>query len=133
MLKKVLVVDDSALIHKMYQLVLLRYNCEMVIATNGQEALDILAVQRDFQLVLLDIHMPVMNGIEFMEKAKTQGLTNSFPIIILSAEGKEADTIKGLQLGARAYLKKPFKSTDLYDIIGKIFAQQDAGGVYESQ
>jgi CheY-like chemotaxis protein len=115
----------------MYQLVLLRYNCEMVIATNGQEALDILAVKRDFQLVLLDIHMPVMNGIEFMEKAQTLGLTNSFPIIILSAEGKEADTIKGLQLGARAYLKKPFKSTDLYDIIGKIFAQQEAGGVYE--
>ena len=131
MLKKVLVVDDSALIHKMYQLVLLRYNCEMVIAANGREALDILAVQRDFQLILLDIHMPVMNGIEFMEEAKALGLTNSFPIIILSAEGKEEDTIRGLQLGARGYLKKPFKSTDLYDIIGKIFAQQDAGGVYE--
>jgi DNA-binding response OmpR family regulator len=131
MLKKVLVIDDSELIHKMYQLVLHRYNCEMVIAVNGQEALDILAVQCDFQLVLLDIHMPVMNGIEFMEKAKALGLTNCFPIIILSAEGKEEDTIKGLKLGARGYLKKPFKSTDLYDIIGKIFAQQEAGGEYE--
>ena len=132
MLKKVLVVDDSALIHGMYQLVLLRYNCEMVKAMNGQEALDILAVQRDFQLILLDIHMPVMNGIQFMEKAKALGLTTSFPIIILSAEGKEEDTIKGLKLGARGYLKKPFKSTELYDIIGNIFAQQESGGVHES-
>ena len=130
MLKKVLVVDDSVLIHEMYSLVLLRYNCEMVNAMNGQEALDILAAQRDFQLVLLDIHMPVMDGIQFMEKAKTLGLTNSFPIIILSAEGKEEDTIKGLKLGARGYLKKPFKSADLYDLIGKIFAQQEAGDVH---
>lgn len=121
MLKKVLVVDDSDLIHQMYRLVLLRYNCEIVDAVNGREAMAILAAQQDFQLVLLDINMPVMNGIQFMEQAKALGLTNSLPIIILSTEGKELETIKALQLGARGYLKKPFKSSDLHGIIAKIF------------
>ena len=121
MLKKVLVVDDSDLIHQMYRLVLLRYNCKIVDAVNGREAMEILSAQQDFQLVLLDLNMPVMNGIQFMEQAKALGLTNSLPIIILSTEGKELETIKALQLGARGYLKKPFKSSDLHGIIAKIF------------
>jgi two-component system chemotaxis response regulator CheY len=123
MLNKVLVIDDSDLIYKMYQLVLCRFNCELVKAMNGREGLDILAKQDDFQLILLDINMPVMNGIEFMEKANAQGITDRYPIIILSSEGKEEETARGLKLGARAFLRKPFKSSDLYDIIEKIIQQ----------
>lgn len=123
MLRRVLVVDDSELIHKMYQLVLCRFNCELVKAMNGREGLDILAEQNDFHLILLDINMPVMNGIQFMEKANAQGITARCPIIILSSEGTEAETARGLELGAREFLKKPFKSSDLYDAIEKIFPQ----------
>ncbi len=121
MLKKVLVVDDSALIHQMYRLVMNRYNCTIADAMNGQEALDILAVQADIELILLDINMPVMNGLQFMEKAAQLGIVKKIPIIVISTEGKEEDTIRGLQLGARGYLKKPFHPAGLHEMIEKIF------------
>jgi two-component system chemotaxis response regulator CheY len=120
MLKKVLVVDDSELIHNMYRLILGRYHCEIVDAMHGKEALDILATQQDFQLILLDINMPVMNGVQFMEKATVHGIAKNIPIIIISTEGKDQDTLRGIQLGARGYLKKPFNPADLYTLIERI-------------
>ncbi len=120
MLRKILVVDDSALIHQMYRLVMSRYKCEIVDAMNGQEALDLLALQNDVQLILLDINMPVMNGVQFLEKASALGITRSIPVVIISTEGKEEDTIRGLKLGAKGYLKKPFNPSDLHDLIEKI-------------
>lgn len=120
MLKKILVVDDSSLIHQMYRLVMSRYQCEIADAMNGQEALEILSIQRDIQLILLDINMPVMNGVQFLEKASKTGLPARIPIIVISTEGKEEDTIRGLKLGAKGYLKKPFNPTDLYNLIEKI-------------
>lgn len=121
MLNKVLVVDDSALIHQMYRLVMNRYNCTIADAMNGQEALDILAVQDDFELILLDINMPVMNGLQFMEKAAELGIVKKIPIIVISTEGKEEDTLRGLKLGAHGYLKKPFHPAGLHDMVEKIF------------
>ncbi len=122
MIKKVLVIDDSALIHQMYRLVMSRYKCEIVDAMNGQEALDIVAVQDDIQLILLDINMPVMNGLQFLEKSAPLGIPKKIPIIIISTEGKEDDTIRGLRLGASGYLKKPFNPPDLHNLIDRIFA-----------
>lgn len=123
MLKKILVVDDSALIHQMYRLVMSRYNCAIADAMNGQEALDILAMQKDIDLILLDINMPVMNGVQFMEKAGPIGIISRIPVIIISTEGKEEDTIRGLKLGAKGYLKKPFHPSALHDLIEKLFNQ----------
>lgn len=121
MLKKILVVDDSALIHQMYRLVMSRYNCTIADAMNGQEALDILAVQKDIELILLDINMPIMNGVQFLEKASAIGIVSRIPVIVISTEGKEEDTIRGLKLGARGYLKKPFHPSELHDLIDKLF------------
>lgn len=121
MIKKILVVDDSALIHQMYRLVMNRYNCTIADAMNGQEALDLLAVQKDIELILLDINMPVMNGLQFMEKASAIGIVSTIPVIIISTEGKEEDTIRGLKLGAKGYLKKPFHPAELHLMIEKIF------------
>jgi two-component system, chemotaxis family, chemotaxis protein CheY len=122
MLKKVLIVDDSSLIHQMYRLVLNRYNCEIIDAMNGQEALDLLGVHKGVQLILLDINMPVMNGVQFLEKCAAAGLTQKVPVIVVSTEGKEADALAGLRLGARGYLTKPFSAAQLHDIIHKVGA-----------
>src|SRR5271169_6851748 len=85
MLNKVLIVDDSQLIHSMYRLVLNRYNgCRIVDAMNGLEALDVLSRENDFDLILLDINMPVMNGIQFMEKLKNENIYRKIPIIVIS-------------------------------------------------
>ena len=121
MLKKVLVIDDSALIHQMYKMVLMRYRCEIVNALNGQDGLDKLEKHPDVSLILLDINMPVMNGIEFIKKVKELGKYNDIPIIMVSTEGKEEDTMRGLALGAKGYVKKPFQPSDLHALIEKIY------------
>jgi two-component system, chemotaxis family, chemotaxis protein CheY len=121
MLKKVLVVDDSALIHQMYKMVLMRYRCQIVDAINGQDGLDKLAKHPDVNLILLDINMPVMNGIEFIKKVKAAGKFEHIPIVMVSTEGKEEDTLRGLALGAKGYVKKPFQPSDLHTLIEKIY------------
>lgn len=120
MLKKILVADDSALIHQMYRIVMMKYHCEILDAMNGKEALDLISLHRDIDLILLDINMPVMNGVQFLEKASATGIVKKIPVIIISTEGKEEDTVRGLKLGAKGYLKKPFDPKDLRELIAKI-------------
>ena len=128
MLRKILVVDDSSLIHQMYRLVLSRFKCDIASAMNGQEALDALVLHEDIDLILLDINMPVMNGLQFLERISPLEIPRKVPIVIISTEGKEEDTVRGLKLGARGYLKKPFNPSDLYELIGRIMPQPAASG-----
>ncbi len=123
-LNKVLIVDDSQLIHSMYKLVLGRYNCRIVDVMNGLEAIDTLSRENDFDLILLDINMPVMNGLQFMEKIKKENLYRHIPIIVISTEGKEEDTLRALKLGAWGYVVKPFKPHMLYELIEKVVARK---------
>jgi two-component system, chemotaxis family, chemotaxis protein CheY len=120
MLKKILVIDDSAIIHQMYRMVLTRYKCQVVAAHDGQDGLDRLAKNADVDLILVDVNMPILNGLEFIRKVKEAGTFEHIPIIIVSTEGKDEDTRKGLALGAKAYLKKPFQPSDLHTLIEKL-------------
>jgi two-component system, chemotaxis family, chemotaxis protein CheY len=89
-LKKILIVDDSQLIHNMYKLITNRYHgCRIIDAMNGLEALDILSKGSDFDIILLDINMPVMNGIQFLEKLHGENLYRHIPVIVISTEGRE--------------------------------------------
>lgn len=121
-MKKVLIVDDSALIHQMYKMMLMRYKCAIVVAQNGRAGLDKLAQHADVDLVLLDINMPVMNGIDFIKKVKELGTYEHIPIIISSTEGKEEDTKRGIALGARGYVTKPVQASELHAVIEAFFA-----------
>ena len=120
MLKKVLVIDDSAVIHQMYKMALARYKCAILSAQNGQAGLDALANHPDIDLVLLDINMPVMGGLEFLKKVKEVGKYSHIPIVIQSTEGSEEDTKRGLDIGARAYVTKPLKTAELHALIEKL-------------
>jgi len=126
MLKKVLVVDDSALIHQMYKMVLMRYRCDIVDALNGQDGLEKLAQNPDVNMMLVDINMPLMNGLEFIQKVRALGTYDHIPIIIVSTEGREEDTKRGLAIGAKGYVKKPFQPSDLHALIGKLFGPVQA-------
>jgi len=120
MLKKVLVVDDSALIHQMYKMVLIRYDCAIVSAKNGKEALDVIGKNPDTDLMLVDINMPVMNGLEFIKKVKELGTYNHIPIVIVSTDGKEEDTRRGISLGASGYVTKPVQPSALHALIERV-------------
>lgn len=127
MLKKVLAVDDSELIHNMYKLILRKYKgLTLLKALNGKEGVEILIKENDVELILLDINMPVMNGIQFLEAIKKEGIHDHIPIIIISTEGKEEDTLRGLSLGAKGYIVKPFKSITLHEMISNILKDNKA-------
>lgn len=120
MVKKILLIDDSALIHQMYRMVLTRYKCQLVAANNGQDGMEKLSRNADVGLMLVDINMPVMSGLEFIRKVTEAGTYGHIPIVIVSTEGKEEDTRKGLALGAKAYLTKPFQPSELHALIDKL-------------
>jgi two-component system chemotaxis response regulator CheY len=70
--------------------------------------------------VLLDINMPNMNGLEFLSQVKTHAAFSQVPVIIISTEGKEEDTLRGLQAGAAAYIKKPFRKEEILEVISRL-------------
>lgn len=122
---KILAVDDSELIHRMYDLTLMRYRrhgCEVLHARNGLEALAVLREHRDVDIIVLDINMPVMDGLSFLQERQRMQEFGEIPVVIVSTEGREADTIRGLEAGATAYVMKPFKPSDLHAIIDRIAA-----------
>lgn len=122
MLKKILVVDDSALFHQMYRIVFKRYpDCRLVSAMNGVEALEKLSHEDGIELVLLDISMPVMNGIQVLESIGGEAL-GKLPVIVISAEGMEEETRRAMALGARACLRKPFQTSELHSLIENILS-----------
>lgn len=120
MSKKILVIDDSKLMHRMYEMMLRKHT--LLHAMDGLEGLQILSEQgRDVDLVLLDINMPRMNGLEFLAaKAEKGGGVEETPVIIISTKGREEDAERGLEAGADAYIRKPFKSTELLEIIERL-------------
>lgn len=116
--RKVLVVDDSKLMHKMYEVMLRQY--PLAYASDGRQALDRLQEHPDIDLVLLDINMPNMNGLEFMAEMKTDPERAELPVIIISTEGREEDTARGIEAGAAAYIKKPFHSEEILEVISRL-------------
>lgn len=116
--RKVLVVDDSKLMHKMYEVMLRQYS--LAYASDGRQALDRLREHPDIDLVLLDINMPNMNGLEFMAEMRSDPKRADLPVIIISTEGREEDTARGLEAGAEAYIKKPFHSEEILEVINRL-------------
>lgn len=111
MTKKVLIVDDEPHIRLLLEQTLEDLVDEglidLLMATNGQEALDMIQTERP-ALVFLDVMMPKMNGFDVCQKVKRDlGLTEVF-IILLTAKGQEFDKAQGLQVGADIYMTKPF-------------------------
>ncbi|HET8799382.1 MAG TPA: response regulator [Thermoanaerobaculia bacterium] len=124
MLRKILVVDDSELLHRMYDLVLMRYrNAGTIVlhARNGSEAVNTVHQHDDIDLMLLDINMPVMGGLQVLNGLRVTGRLSRLTVIMVSTEGHEADVQHALVSGASAYVTKPFTPAHLYDLIARRF------------
>ena len=119
MLKKVLVVDDSSLIHQMYRLVLNRYNCTIADAMNGQEALEVLALQNDIELILLDINMPVMNGIQTAFEIRRLAPTTKILFFTVQEYTPEAEAAVRL-LGVQGFVSKSEAGTQLVPAVRRL-------------
>ena len=107
-MSKILLVDDDIELTDLLAEVLRLTGFEVEIANNGQDALD--KLNSSHQLVLLDVMMPVLNGIETLKKIRQ---TSNVPVMMLTARGEEIDRVLGLELGADDYLPKPFNDREL--------------------
>ena len=124
--KTFLVVDDSATIRQLLTLTLRKFNgggqLKIIEATDGREALEKVRMAH-YDLVLTDIKMPNMDGLEFLHRVRTELDNKTLPIVIISTKGEEEDVARGMALGATAYLTKPVSAPKLLETIGRILGQ----------
>ena len=123
-MKRVLVVDDSSMIRALFRHSLAgAKDIRVREARNGQEALDAISADGEPDLIFLDVNMPVMDGLEFLATSAGAGLVERVPVVIVSTEGREEDVQRGLDAGARAYLRKPFKPAELVPLVEKLLGE----------
>lgn len=120
-MKTILIVEDSATTRALIRAVIEELDdYETVEASSGFEALKMLP-QQQYDLIITDINMPDINGLELINFVRNNERYSRIPIIIVSTERSEEDKKRGMALGATAYVTKPFKSFELQEIIAKIF------------
>jgi len=119
MTKKMLTVDDSPSVRKLVEFTLKAKGFEVGSAGDGQEALALMEKEQ-FDAIILDINMPRMNGLEFLQEIRSNDAYKALPVIMLTTEGQDKDKDKAISLGATAYIVKPFKPTKLLSLIEKI-------------
>jgi two-component system chemotaxis response regulator CheY len=119
--KSFLVVDDSATMRQLIVMTLKKMGATSIAdAANGRAALEKLEANVP-DIVLTDIGMPEMNGLEFIEQARTKYST--LPIVILTTHGDDETRDKGLMLGANDYLTKPLSGLKLEAVLERIFPE----------
>lgn len=115
-MKKILVIEDNNEIRENASEMLELADYEVHTANNGQEGLQIIrSLMPD--LILCDIHMPVMNGYDVLDHVKEDPLLTNIPVVILSAFSEKTDVQKGLQKGAADYIIKPFDELQLLKVV----------------
>lgn len=109
---KILVVDDEENIRALVRFNLEKAGYQIMEASNGKNALEIIAEDRP-DLIILDLMLPVIDGLDVCRKLKGSLITSAIPIIMLTAKSDEVDRVIGLELGADDYLTKPFGPREL--------------------
>ena len=112
----ILVVDDYVVTLRVISTQLRKGGYEVVTAVNGQEALAYFA-QRDFDLVILDIAMPEMDGITLLENLRKAHRQRNLPVIMLTASAMDEDRVRAQAAGATDFLTKPVSSWELLEVI----------------
>jgi len=123
MSRKVLVVDDSASVRQQVRLALDEAGFETVDAIDGVDGLNKLAEHPDLSLVICDVNMPNMDGLEMLEQALAQPSTRDIPIVMLTTEGQPGMIERAKQAGAKGWIVKPFKPHLLVATAEKLAAQ----------
>jgi len=107
MSKRILVVEDQADNRRILQDLLTRAGYEIILAENGQEALEVVARERP-NLILMDIQLPLLDGYEATRRIKADPVLHAIPIIVITSYALSGDESKAKAAGADAYFAKPF-------------------------
>jgi two-component system cell cycle response regulator len=116
---KILSVDDSKTVRIIIKKAFKLYDCDILEAANGVEGLA-LATKETPDVILLDVTMPVMDGVEMLTKLKSDPALKAIPVIMLTAEGGKDNVLKIAKIGVRDYIVKPFKEDLLVQKVGRI-------------
>jgi len=115
--KNILIVEDSATTRALIRAVIEDLgDFNIVEAGSGFEALKLLPTQ-EFNLVMTDVNMPDINGLELIHFIKSNPRYSHIPLIIVSTERSEEDKKRGIALGAMSYITKPFKAQELQEVV----------------
>ncbi len=123
-MKRILIVEDSPTMQALLNSALegLEIPVKITEASSGFEALRCLP-REPFDLIVTDINMPDINGLELVSFAKSNDAYRSIPLIIVSTEGADRDRERGLELGADASLVKPFEAEYLREVVADLLSR----------
>ncbi len=119
-LKKILIIDDSVQMHQAFKMMLNRYKCETIAALDGQIGLNQLSSNPEVSLLIVDLNMPHMSGMEFIKRVKGQETYNHIPIIAISSAGMTYDANEAFAF-VQGKLRKPFTSSELHTVVETLF------------
>ena len=120
-----LIVDDSSVMRKIVARCLRQAGIDfssVLEAGNGKEALHLLE-SNIVDLILSDINMPVMNGLEFVEALSANPTVRNIPVVMITTEASESSVLKALSCGARGYIRKPFTPEEVKEHVLPILVQ----------
>jgi len=115
----ILVVEDEIHIQRLIKLVLEKQSHQVDCVGSGEEALEFLLKVPKLDLILLDIMMPGIDGLQVLRKLKANSGQKSIPVVLLTALAQENVVIQGIKLGAADYIRKPFHPTELVKRLSK--------------
>jgi two-component system phosphate regulon response regulator PhoB len=130
--EKILVVDDEEDILELVRYNLAREGYAVTCAASGEEALKA-SVSGSIDLIILDLMLPGIDGLEVARRLKESSATKDTPIIMLTAKGEEADIVTGLELGADDYVTKPFSPRILIARIKAVIRRRSGAAEAESE
>lgn len=121
MSKLALVVDDSLVVRKLLSRALTSLGFEVIGAADGQEALT-KAKATDLALIVTDVNMPVMDGLDFTRLVRQERRHRSTPIVVLTTEGCDDMKARGVDVGVTAWMVKPFNADSVADVVRRVAA-----------
>ncbi|BDG01350.1 response regulator transcription factor [Anaeromyxobacter oryzae] len=119
MAHRILIVDDEPNIVISLEYLMKRAGYEVAVAVDGEEALRAVAEQPP-DLVILDVMLPRLNGFEVCRRLRSDPRWSGLRIVMLTAKGRDTEVAKGLEVGADAYVTKPFSTRDLVAQVGEL-------------
>ena len=121
---RVLVVDDDERVTRLLAANLSRAGYQVKTAPNGADAMRLL-LQEPFHLVVADVEMPQLDGLELVALVRADKVLQNLPVVLLSAHDSDADMMTGLLKGADIYLTKPFQPDELITAVSRLLSDEE--------
>ena len=122
--RKVLVIDDSSMVRAVFRAAFAGVeDLQLQQACNGEEGFALIKQFGEPDIIFLDVNMPIMDGLEFLDLAGKTGLQKRVPVVIISTEGRDEDVRRGIEAGAREYVRKPFELQKLLTVVERLTAK----------